>query len=152
MAKDFFEKMFSDGIFNDDFFKSIDEMTKNLQTSVHTICEKYQNGEMVSKDEEKYENGKKTLDIHQSKNVEDEAKVTDNCKCNIPCSSCKAKASSAADALEERDKEIVELQKKLSNAEYENKMLTNKYNAVCEQNKALTAKLNKFKSLFDSEF
>lgn len=152
MAKDFFEKMFGEGIFNDDFFKSIDEMTKNLQTSVHTICEKYQNGEMVSKDEEKYENGEKTLDIHQSKNVEDKEYATDKCKCNIPCDSCKAKASSAADALAERDKEIVELQKKLSNAEYENKMLTNKYNAVCEQNKAMTAKLNKFKSLFDSEF
>lgn len=152
MAKDFFEKMFGEGILNDEFFKTIDEMTKNLQTSVHTICEKYQNGEMVSKDEEKYENGKKTLDIHQSKEIEEKEKIADSCKCEVPCDNCKAKASSAAEALAERDMEIVKLQKQLSNAEYENKMLTNKYNAVCEQNKALTAKLNKVKNLFDSEF
>ena len=56
--------------FGSEFFKALDEATKNIQTNVHTVCEKWKNGELVSKDEEKYENGKKTLDVHQSKNIE----------------------------------------------------------------------------------
>ena len=70
MTMDFFEKVMNGSAFGSEFFKALDEATKNIQTNVHTVCEKWKNGELVSKDEEKYENGKKTLDVHQSKNIE----------------------------------------------------------------------------------
>ena len=66
MTKDFFGTIFGKDILNDEFFDTVDNILKNTQSTFHTIREEYQNGELVSKDEEKYENGKKTLNIHQS--------------------------------------------------------------------------------------
>ena len=174
MAMDFFEKMMDGSVFGSEFFKAFDEATKNIQTNVHTVCEKWKNGELVSKDEEKYENGKKTLDVHQSKNIEPEGipvKTDENkgCICSGSCGSdgCCNKCSCGknesivnpedeinrltlkVEELSNRNKELSKLNKELQKA---NDDLRHYYETLSDKNKSLKVKLDKFKELFESEF
>ena len=167
MAMDFFEKMMNCSVLGSDFFKAFDEATKNIQTNVHTICEKWKNGELVSKDEEKYENGKKTLDVHQSKNIEIEGnpvKTDENNGCvrSGSCGSdggCNKSAVSPEDEinrltlkieeLSNRNKELYDLNKDLQKA---NDDLLYHNTSLVKEKTSLKAKLDKFKNLFESEF
>lgn len=170
MAMDFFEKVMNGSALGSEFFKALDEATKNIQTNVHTVCEKWKNGELVSKDEEKYENGKKTLDVHQSKNIESEGnpvKSDENkgCVCSGSCGcnkcSCNKNESDVnpedeinrltlkIEELSNRNKELYELNKDIQKA---NDDLLYRNNSLVKENTSLKAKLDKFKNLFESEF
>ena len=174
MTMDFFEKMMNCSVLGSDFFKAFDEATKNIQTNVHTVCEKWKNGELVSKDEEKYENGKKTLDVHQSKNneLEGNSVKTDkdkgcvcsgSCGCGGDCNKYSYDKDESGistedeinrlnlkvEELSNRNKELYELNKDLQKVNddlrYQNTSLVN-------ENTSLKTKLDKFKNLFESEF
>ena len=167
MAMDFFEKMMNCSVLGSDFFKAFDEATKNIQANVHTVCEKWKNGELVSKDEEKYENGKKILDVHQSKNIESEGntvKTDENkgCICTGSCDSdggCNKSAVSPEDEinrltlkieeLSNRNKELYDLNKDLQKA---NDDLLYHNTSLVKEKTSLKAKLDKFKNLLESEF
>lgn len=164
MAIDFIDKMISNSVLGDEFFKALDEVTKNIQTNVHTVCEKWKNGELVSKDEEKYENGKKTLDIHQSKNIELEDKSSElidkdedkgcvpssSCNCNGACEKCKhTNAKDEINSLKEKNKSLTnayEEMRKVNSDLYQQKV------ALENENVALKEKLNRFKKMFENEF
>ena len=163
MAMDFFEKMMNCSVLGSDFFKAFDEATKNIQTNVHTICEKWKNGELVSKDEEKYENGKKTLDVHQSKNIEPEGipLKTDKdenkgcvCSCGNDVTGVNPEdevvrlASKIKDLLD-RNREFMALNKDIQKA---NDDLIYRNDLLVKENTSLKAKLDKFKNLFENEF
>ena len=174
MAMDFFEKMMNCSVLGSDFFKAFDEATKNIQTNVHTVCEKWKNGELVSKDEEKYENGKKILDIHQSKNIESEGNpvktdenkgciCTGSCDSDGGCNKCSCGKNESAvspedeinrltlkiEELSNRIKELYELNKNLQKA---NDDLRYQNTSLVKDKTSLKAKLDKFKNLFESEF
>ena len=174
MSMDFFEKVINGSAFGSEFFKALDEATKNIQTNVHTVCEKWKNGELVSKDEEKYENGKKTLDVHQSKNIEIEGntvKTDENngcvrsgsCGSDEGCNkySCGKNESSVnpedeinrltlkIEELSNRNKELYDLNKDLQKA---NDDLLYHNTSLVKEKTSLKAKLDKFKNLFESEF
>jgi len=157
MAIDFIDKMVSDSVLGDEFFKALDEVTKNIQTNVHTVCEKWKNGELISKDEEKYENGKKTLDVHQSKNIEVEDKDEDkgcvssnSCNCNGTCNKCKcANADEEINSLIEKNKSLTNAYEEMQRA---NSDLYHQKAALENENAALKEKLNRFKKLFENEF
>lgn len=174
MTMDFFEKVMNDSAFGSEFFKALDEVTKNIQTNVHTVCEKWKNGELVSKDEEKYENGKKTLDVHQSKNVEPKGtplKTDENngcvrsgsCGSDGGCNKCSCgkdvtgvnpedevvRLASKIKDLSDRNRELMALNKDTQKA---NDDLLYRNNSLVKENTSLKAKLDKFKNLFENEF
>ena len=174
MAMDFFEKVMNGSAFGSEFFKALDEATKNIQTNVHTVCEKWKNGELVSKDEEKYENGKKTLDVHQSKNIEIEGNPvkTDknngcvrsgSCGSDGGCNKCSCGKNESGvnpedeinrltlkvEELSNRNKELYELNEDIQKA---NDDLLYRNNSLIKENTSLKAKLDKFKNLLESEF
>ena len=172
MTMDFFEKVMNGSAFGSEFFKALDEATKNIQTNVHTVCEKWKNGELVSKDEEKYENGKKTLDVHQSKNIEIEGNPvkTDKdenkgCVCSSTCGCDKCscgkdvtgvnpedevvRLASKIKDLSDRNRELMALNKDTQKA---NDDLLYRNNSLVKENASLKAKLDKFKNLFENEF
>lgn len=164
MAINFIDKMISDSVLGDEFFKALDEVTKNIQTNVHTVCEKWKNGELISKDEEKYENGKKTLDVHQSKNIEIEDKSSkssdkdedkgcvssNSCSCNGTCNKCKCTdADEEINSLKEKNKSLTNAYEEMRRA---NSDLYHQKAALENENAALKEKLNRFKKLFENEF
>ena len=167
MAMDFFEKMMNCSVLGSDFFKAFDEATKNIQTNVHTVCEKWKNGELVSKDEEKYENGKKTLDVHQSKNIEIEGNPvktdenngcvrSDSCGSDGCCNKCSCgKNESGVNPEDEINRLTLKIEE-LSNRNKElyelNDDLLYRNNSLIKENTSLKAKLAKFKKLLESEF
>ena len=167
MAMDFFEKMMNCSVLGSDFFKAFDEATKNIQTNVHTICEKWKNGELVSKDEEKYENGKKTLDVHQSKNIEIEGnpvKTDENngcvrsgsCGSDGGCNKCSCGKNESGVNPEDEINRLTLKVEELSNRNKElyelNDDLLYRNNSLIKENTSLKAKLAKFKKLLESEF
>ena len=167
MAMDFFEKMMNCSVLGSDFFKAFDEATKNIQTNVHTVCEKWKNGELVSKDEEKYENGKKTLDVHQSKNIEIEGnpvKTDENngcvrsgsCGSDGGCNKCSCSKNESGVNPEDEINRLTLKVEELSNRNKElyelNDDLLYRNNSLIKENTSLKAKLAKFKKLLESEF
>ena len=167
MAMDFFEKMMNCSVLGSDFFKAFDEATKNIQTNVHTICEKWKNGELVSKDEEKYENGKKTLDVHQSKNIEIEGNPvktdenngcvrSDSCGSDGCCNKCSCGKNESGVNPEDEINRLTLKVEELSNMNKElyelNDDLLYRNNSLIKENTSLKAKLAKFKKLLESEF
>ena len=167
MAMDFFEKMMNCSVLGSDFFKAFDEATKNIQTNVHTVCEKWKNGELVSKDEEKYENGKKTLDVHQSKNIEIEGnpvKTDENngcvrsgsCGSDGGCNKCSCGKNESGVNPEDEINRLTLKVEELSNRNKElyelNDDLLYRNNSLIKENTSLKAKLAKFKKLLESEF
>ena len=102
MTKDFFGTIFGKDILNDEFFDTVDNILKNTQSTFHTIREEYQNGELVSKDEEKYENGKKTLNIHQSAIDGEKPHCCNKVCCNKDICKCKDSESPSADILTDK--------------------------------------------------
>ena len=167
MAMDFFEKMMNCSVLGSDFFKAFDEATKNIQTNVHTICEKWKNGELVSKDEEKYENGKKTLDVHQSKNIEIEGNPvktdenngcvrSDSCGSDGCCNKCSCGKNESGVNPEDEINRLTLKVEELSNRNKElyelNDDLLYRNNSLIKENTSLKAKLAKFKKLLESEF
>ena len=167
MAMDFFEKMMNCSVLGSDFFKAFDEATKNIQTNVHTVCEKWKNGELVSKDEEKYENGKKTLDVHQSKNIEIEGnpvKTDENngcvrsgsCGSDGGCNKCSCGKNESGVNPEDEINRLTLKVEELSNRNKElyelNDDLLYRNNSLIKENTSLKAKLDKFKNLLESEF
>ena len=167
MTMDFFEKVMNGSAFGSEFFKALDEATKNIQTNVHTVCEKWKNGELVSKDEEKYENGKKTLDVHQSKNIEiegnpvktDENKgciCTGSCDSDGGCNKCSCGKNESAVSSEDEINRLTLKVEELSNRNKElyelNDDLLYRNNSLIKENTSLKAKLAKFKKLLESEF
>lgn len=102
MAKDFFGTIFGKDILNDEFFDTVDNILKNTQSTFHTIREEYQNGELVSKDEEKYENGKKTLNIHQSAIDGEKPHCCNKVCCDKDICKCKDSESPSADILTDK--------------------------------------------------
>lgn len=167
MAMDFFEKVMNGSAFGSEFFKVLDEATKNIQTNVHTVCEKWKNGELVSKDEEKYENGKKTLDVHQSKNIEIEGnpvKTDENngcvrsgsCGSDGGCNKCSCGKNESGVNPEDEINRLTLKVEELSNRNKElyelNDDLLYRNNSLIKENTSLKAKLAKFKKLLESEF
>ena len=167
MAMDFFEKVMNGSAFGSEFFKALDEATKNIQTNVHTVCEKWKNGELVSKDEEKYENGKKTLDVHQSKNIEIEGnpvKTDENngcvrsgsCGSDGGCNKCSCGKNESGVNPEDEINRLTLKVEELSNRNKElyelNDDLLYRNNSLIKENTSLKAKLAKFKKLLESEF
>ena len=167
MAMDFFEKMMNCSVLGSDFFKAFDEATKNIQTNVHTVCEKWKNGELVSKDEEKYENGKKTLDVHQSKNIEIEGNPvktdenngcvrSDSCGSDGCCNKCSCGKNESGVNPEDEINRLTLKVEELSNRNKElyelNDDLLYRNNSLIKENTSLKAKLAKFKKLLESEF
>ena len=167
MAMDFFEKMMNCSVLGSDFFKAFDEATKNIQTNVHTICEKWKNGELVSKDEEKYENGKKTLDVHQSKNIEIEGNPvktdenngcvrSDSCGSDGCCNKCSCGKNESGVNPEDEINRLTLKVEELSNRNKElyelNDDLLYRNNSLVKEKTSLKTKLDKFKNLFESEF
>ena len=167
MTMDFFEKMMNCSVLGSDFFKAFDEATKNIQTNVHTVCEKWKNGELVSKDEEKYENGKKTLDVHQSKNIEIEGnpvKTDENngcvrsgsCGSDGGCNKCSCGKNESGVNPEDEINRLTLKVEELSNRNKElyelNDDLLYRNNSLIKENTSLKAKLAKFKKLLESEF
>ena len=102
MTKDFFGTIFGKDILNDEFFDTVDNILKNTQSTFHTIREEYQNGELVSKDEEKYENGKKTLNIHQSAIDGEKPHCCNKVCCDKDICKCKDSESPSADILTDK--------------------------------------------------
>ena len=102
MAKDFFGTIFGKDIINDEFFDTVDNILKNTCSTFHTIREEYQNGELVSKDEEKYENGKKTLNIHQSAIDGEKPHCCNKVCCDKDICKCKDSESPSADILTDK--------------------------------------------------
>ena len=102
MAKDFFGTIFGKDILNDEFFDTVDNILKNTCSTFHTIREEYQNGELVSKDEEKYENGKKTLNIHQSAIDGEKPHCCNKVCCDKDICKCKDSESPSADILTDK--------------------------------------------------
>lgn len=136
MAKDFFETMLDNGVLNEEFFKTIDDLTKNIQSTIHTIQEKYENGQLVEKNEEKFENGKKTLDVHETvTNTLDNKcdKQNDTCKCTNACAS---------------EGKIAVLEKNVKNLEEELEQWRNAYFKALSEKEALEDKFSTIKSLF----
>ena len=167
MTMDFFEKVINGNAFGSEFFKALDEATKNIQTNVHTVCEKWKNGELVSKDEEKYENGKKTLDVHQSKNIEIEGnpvKTDENngcvrsgsCGSDGGCNKCSCGKNESGVNPEDEINRLTLKVEELSNRNKElyelNDDLLYRNNSLIKENTSLKAKLAKFKKLLESEF
>ena len=167
MTMDFFEKVMNGSAFGSEFFKALDEATKNIQTNVHTVCEKWKNGELVSKDEEKYENGKKTLDVHQSKNIEIEGnpvKTDENngcvrsgsCGSDGGCNKCSCGKNESGVNPEDEINRLTLKVEELSNRNKElyelNDDLLYRNNSLIKENTSLKAKLAKFKKLLESEF
>lgn len=156
MAKDVFETMFGEGVLNGDFFKTLDDLTKNIQSTIHTFQEKYENGKLVSRDEEKYENGEKTVDIHETaantlnSNNED-AKLDCGCahKCNCcgdSCGTCNAVEEECT--VDEKDELIAGLEVDVQNLKEElSKWRSSYYKALAEKEE-LEDKLSKIKGLF----
>lgn len=153
MNEDFINGVFSNGVLGSEFFKALDDVTKNIQTSVHTVCEKWKNGEMISKDEEKYENGKKTLDVHRSKNIEDvgsDGNTADGCnKCENGCQKLKGTCNGCCQS---NDELVNSLQAENQTLIEKNKSLTRQYESLEKENIELKKKLDRFKQLFESEF
>lgn len=102
MTKDFFGTIFGKDILNDEFFDTVDNILKNTQSTFHTIREEYQNGELISKDEEKYENGKKTLNIHQSAIDGEKPHCCNKVCCDKDICKCKDSESPSADILTDK--------------------------------------------------
>ena len=102
MTKDFFGTIFGKDILNDEFFDTVDNILKNTRSTFHTIREEYQNGELVSKDEEKYENGKKTLNIHQSAIDGEKPHCCNKVCCDKDICKCKDSESPSADILTDK--------------------------------------------------
>ena len=92
MTKNFFEQLFEKNNLNNDVLNVLDDILKNTQSVFHNVKEECENGELVSKDEEKYENVKKTVDVHQTVGTEKKSPCNkDNCV-NYDkhvCNSCK---------------------------------------------------------------
>ena len=102
MVKDFFGTIFGKDIINDEFFDTVDNILKNTRSTFHTIREEYQNGELVSKDEEKYENVKKTLNIHQSAIDGEKPHCCNKVCCDKDICKCKDSESPSADILTDK--------------------------------------------------
>lgn len=147
MAKDIFETMFGTGVLNDDFFKTIDDLTKNIQSTIHTIQEKYENGKLVAKDEEKYENGEKTLDVHEtaaSTIEEDGGCVPKHCVGCCGGDTCSSKHCT----VDEKDETIAGLEVDVQNLQDEVEQWRNAYYKVLSEKEELEDKLSKIKGLF----
>lgn len=153
MAKDFFENFFSNGVLGDEFFKALDDVTKNIQTNVHTVCEKWKNGELVSKDEEKYENGKKTLDVHQSKRIDGDNPKLDGASNKDTYTVCKCDPTKyETDKPSEVEKAFKELETKYKSCLEELANCKEINSSLAKNNEILKEKLGKFKQLFEAEF
>lgn len=157
MAEGMFKTMFGTGVLDDDFFKTINDLTKDIQSTIHTIQEKYENGKLVSKDEEKYENGEKTLDVHEtSASTLDckESDCEDECcgKCNSEVCTCGKEDTCTVD---EKDEIIAGLEVDLDNCYAELKKIHKEcnqwkdaYYKVLDAKEQLELKLENIKKLF----
>lgn len=146
MAKDIFETMFGTGVLNDDFFKTIDDLTKNIQSTIHTIQEKYENGKLVAKDEEKYENGEKTLDVHETaaSTIEDGGCEQKHCVGCCGGDTCGCKHCT----VDEKDETIAGLEVDVQNLQDEVTQWKKAYYALLSEKEELEDKLSKIKGLF----
>lgn len=147
MAKDIFETMFGTGVLNDDFFKTIDDLTKNIQSTIHTIQEKYENGKLVAKDEEKYENGEKTIDVHETaaSTIEDGGCVPKHC---VGCRNEDGCCECGHCAVDEKDETIAGLEVDVQNLQDEVEQWRNAYYKVLAEKEKLEDKLSAIKGLF----
>jgi hypothetical protein len=145
MAKDIFETMLGTGILNDDFFKTIDDLTKNIQSTIHTIQEKYENGQLVEKNEEKYENGEKTLDVHETAETNSLENTCNKCCCGACNSSCNCKHTCTVD---EKDEQIAGLEVDVQNLQDEVEQWRNAYYKVLSEKEELEDKFSTIKNLF----
>lgn len=144
MAKDIFETMLGTGILNDDFFKTIDDLTKNIQSTIHTIQEKYENGQLVEKNEEKYENGEKTLDVHETAETNSLENTCNKC-CGTCNGSCKCNHTCTVD---EKDEQIAGLEVDVQNLQDEVEQWRNAYYKVLSEKEELEDKFSTIKNLF----
>lgn len=134
MAKDFFGTIFGKDILNEEFFDTVDNILKNTQSTFHTIREEWSNGELVSKDEEKYENGKKTLNIHQSAIDGEKPHCCNKVCCDKDICKCKDSESPSADIFTD----------KITTSELDEEDLSLEYS------KAVIAQANKIKDMYES--
>ena len=143
MSKNFFEQLFEKNNLNSDVLNALDDILKNTQTFFHTVKEEWENGELVSKDEEKYENGKKTVDIHQTVGTE---KNKDNCVTNHydkhVCHNCEKQYKERKEDKETYIDRINGLTKQITIAEDAYSALKEEYNASQERYRELLEQYN----------
>lgn len=142
--KDFFMRNF--GMCDDKFFEDLDELSQNEFSKMHTFYEKFEDGNLVKRDEEKFENGKKILDKHETFDSSNNNLIGNTCRkdcCDKQDEKCDCKKT-----IELKDNLINKLEMKVSNLESEVKTWKTEYYRVLQEKKDINDKLSSIKRLF----